>query len=89
MEMRRRDTFLCNKLLSINEDLAHKEIIHLTNVGDILTASSMKITIFWDVEQCSLVEFYRRFRSTCCLHHRSKTNVDDLNNIGKVKDEKK
>jgi hypothetical protein len=29
----------------------------------------MKITDFWDVAPCSLVEVYRRFRGACCLHH--------------------
>jgi hypothetical protein len=28
-----------------------------------------KITVFWDVAPCSLVEVYRRFRGACCLHH--------------------
>jgi hypothetical protein len=26
------------------------------------------MTVFWDVASCSLVEIYRRFRGTCCLH---------------------
>jgi hypothetical protein len=29
----------------------------------------MKMTIFWDVVPCSLLEVYRRFRGACCLHH--------------------
>jgi hypothetical protein len=29
----------------------------------------MKMTLFWDVAPCSLVETDRRFRGTCCLHH--------------------
>jgi hypothetical protein len=29
----------------------------------------MKMTVFWDVAPCSLVEDYRRFRGACCLHH--------------------
>jgi hypothetical protein len=31
--------------------------------------SVVKKTVFWDVELCSLVEVYRRFRGACCLHH--------------------
>jgi hypothetical protein len=27
-----------------------------------------EITAFWDVTSCSLVDFYHRFRGTCCLH---------------------
>jgi hypothetical protein len=27
------------------------------------------MTVFWDVEPCSLVEVYRRFRGACCIHH--------------------
>jgi hypothetical protein len=29
----------------------------------------MKMTIFWDVVPCSLVEVYRHFRGACCLHY--------------------
>jgi hypothetical protein len=29
--------------------------------------SSFKMTVFWDVAPCSLVEVYRRFRGACCL----------------------
>jgi hypothetical protein len=30
---------------------------------------NMKMAVFWDVAQCSLVEAYRRFRDACCLYH--------------------
>jgi hypothetical protein len=33
----------------------------------VLTAANMKMTVFSDVAQCSLVEFYRRFRGACYL----------------------
>jgi hypothetical protein len=33
----------------------------------VLTAASVKMTVFWDVTLCSLVEVYRRFRAACCL----------------------
>jgi hypothetical protein len=29
----------------------------------------MKMTVFWDIAPCNLLEVYRRFRSFCCLHH--------------------
>jgi hypothetical protein len=29
----------------------------------------MKMTVFWDVGPCSLVEIDRRFRGSYCLHH--------------------
>jgi hypothetical protein len=42
------------------------------------------MAVFWFVAPCSLVEVHRRFRGTCCLHHRP----DDggrkyLRNVGK------
>jgi hypothetical protein len=30
---------------------------------------SSKMAVFWVVAPCSLIEFYRHFRGTCCLHH--------------------
>jgi hypothetical protein len=35
----------------------------------ILTATSMKMTVFWDVAPCSLVDNDRRYRGAYCLHH--------------------
>jgi hypothetical protein len=29
----------------------------------------LKMAVFWFVAPFSLVEVYRRFRGTCCLHH--------------------
>jgi hypothetical protein len=38
---------------------------------------NMKMTVFWDVAPCSLVEIYRRFRGACPLHHqRDESSVD-------------
>jgi hypothetical protein len=34
-----------------------------------VTNSIPKVTVFWVVVPCSLVEVYRRFRDACCLHH--------------------
>jgi hypothetical protein len=35
----------------------------------VLTAASIKMTTFWDIVTCSLVEVVWRFRGTYCLHH--------------------
>jgi hypothetical protein len=29
----------------------------------------LKIVVFWDVAQCSVVQICRRFRGACCFHH--------------------
>jgi hypothetical protein len=42
----------------------------------VLTAVSMKMTVFWDAAPCSLVEIDRRFRGTYCLHHRGDNRAD-------------
>jgi hypothetical protein len=36
---------------------------------EVLTAVNMKMTVFWVVVPCSLVEVYRRFRGACYVHH--------------------
>jgi hypothetical protein len=35
----------------------------------VLTAASMKKTVFWVVAPYSLVEVYLRFSGACCLHY--------------------
>jgi hypothetical protein len=35
----------------------------------VLTAASTKVTVFWDVAPCSLVEIDRGFRGVYRLHH--------------------
>jgi hypothetical protein len=35
----------------------------------VLTATSIKKAVFWDVAQCILVYIGRRFRGAYCLHH--------------------
>jgi hypothetical protein len=35
----------------------------------VLTAASMKMTVFWDAAQCNLFEVYPRFRGACRLRH--------------------
>jgi hypothetical protein len=42
----------------------------------------MKMAVFWVVAPCSLVEVYRRFRGTCCLHHQGP--ILDLFNASSV-----
>jgi hypothetical protein len=39
----------------------------------VLMAASMKMTVFWDVAPCSLVEVYR---GACCLHHQGPLLTD-------------
>jgi hypothetical protein len=34
---------------------------------EVLSASSMKMTVLWDAATFSLIEVYRRFRASCCL----------------------
>jgi hypothetical protein len=36
---------------------------------EVLTAVSIKMTVFWVVTLCHLVEVYHRFRGTFCFHH--------------------
>jgi hypothetical protein len=36
--------------------------------SEVLTEASMKLTVFWDVALCTLVEVFRRFRGAYCLH---------------------
>jgi hypothetical protein len=36
--------------------------------------TSMKMTSFWDIASCSLVEIYERFKGNYCFHHQG----DDL-----------
>jgi hypothetical protein len=36
---------------------------------EVLTAASVKMTVLWVVTPWSLVEGYRHFKGTCCLHH--------------------
>jgi hypothetical protein len=45
----------------------------------VLTAASMKMTVFWDVAQCSLVEVYRRSRGAY-MNFSSPPNTLDLKN---------
>jgi hypothetical protein len=35
----------------------------------------MKMTAFWDVAPCSLVEVYGRLRGSYCLHHQGDASL--------------
>jgi hypothetical protein len=37
--------------------------------SEVLTATSVKMSVFWVVAPCSLVCVYQRFRGLYCLHH--------------------
>jgi hypothetical protein len=41
----------------------------------VLTAACMKMTIFWDVALCSLVEISRRFESSYCWHYQNSSET--------------
>jgi hypothetical protein len=45
----------------------------------VLTAVNMKITLFWNVIPCSLVERYQCFGRTCCFH----LQIRRVNHMGK------
>jgi hypothetical protein len=54
----------------------------LVRVGfEVLTAVRTKMTVFWVVALCSLVEVCQRFRGPCCLHHQGSK---DIWNAGKL-----
>jgi hypothetical protein len=45
-------------------------------IFQVLTAASMKMTVFWGVVLCSLIEIVHRFRGAYSLHgHRSDDGV--------------
>jgi hypothetical protein len=39
---------------------------------EVLKVVPLNITIFWDTPVCSLVDVYRRFGETYCLHHKGR-----------------
>jgi hypothetical protein len=46
--------------------------------SEVLTAVRIKITIFWDVTQCSLVNMYQYFKGICCLHFQGRKDISNL-----------
>jgi hypothetical protein len=42
----------------------------------VLTAASIKMSVFWIVAPCILVEVFRRFKGACCLHHQGDHRSD-------------
>jgi hypothetical protein len=49
----------------------------------VLTAASMKMTAFWDIEPCSLVGVDRRYRCVYCLHQSEETSVYSKESTGR------
>jgi hypothetical protein len=43
--------------------------VHKVNEISSYHGANMKITVFWDVGPCSLVEIGRRFKGAYCLHY--------------------
>jgi hypothetical protein len=42
---------------------------HVNNLEfEVLKAASIKMAVLWVAVPCRLIEIYRRFRDTCCLH---------------------
>jgi hypothetical protein len=41
----------------------------LRAINSLRTRDFTKISVFWVVAPCSLVEVYQRFKGSCCLHH--------------------
>lgn len=41
-------------------------------------ATNMEMALSWDVVPCSLVDIYRRFRGSYCLHQHRDTNQDRI-----------
>jgi hypothetical protein len=60
-----------SKLISsMDVRLVHRHELSVPLVRfQVLTAVSMKMTVFWDVAPCSLVEVYLRFRGAYCFRH--------------------
>jgi hypothetical protein len=58
------------KIRTINE--IHDDIRGKNN-----TFCNLKLTLFWVVAPCSLVEVYRRFKDACCLHYQGGAHRPD------------
>jgi hypothetical protein len=53
------------------ENFLYKVIRTVSDLArlQVLTAASMKTTVFWVVAPFTVVKVYRRFRGASCLHH--------------------
>jgi hypothetical protein len=40
--------------------------------------TTLKMTVFWDISPCSLVEVHQHFRGAYCLHHDNTVLLDTL-----------
>lgn len=58
--------FLNTSVLYTVPPLQHKKDTSMTD--EVVTAVSMKIIVFRDMMQCSLVHMYKHFRENSCLH---------------------
>jgi hypothetical protein len=56
--------------------LPYLEISKQLVSSEVFPTAIMKMKFFWNVALCSLVEVYRRFRGTCCLHHQGDDSQD-------------
>jgi hypothetical protein len=45
----------------------------------VLSAPSMKVTVFWDVVPCCLIQTDRRFGGVYCLHHQGDARKERIN----------
>jgi hypothetical protein len=53
------------------------EVIQAIYMETAKHTNGLKMTVFWDVAPCNLVEIYRHFTGTCCLHHQGDDIPDD------------
>jgi hypothetical protein len=66
---------LCGTEVNFNVPQAYNftSVWHLRKINtswfQIPTSASVKMTVFWDVALCNLVEAYRHFRGACCIFH--------------------
>jgi hypothetical protein len=57
---------------------------HLVLCSTLLGRHDIKMTVFWDVAPCSLVEVCRRFRGSCSLHRPDNGGTTHIWNDGKL-----
>jgi hypothetical protein len=48
----------------------------------VLTVANIKMTVFWEVAPCSLIEIERRFRGAYCLHRQGDVSSQLVNSSG-------